>query len=75
MSDLILTFNQSLFVITPLNWAEWKIVLALSFPVILIDEVLKLITINFIGNDLRSFSMSMILTRTILDKPARIKTD
>jgi len=28
--------------ITPLNWAEWKAVVAISFPVILIDEAFKL---------------------------------
>jgi len=34
--------NQ-IFGITPLNLYEWKLVLAFSFPVILIDEVLKFI--------------------------------
>ncbi|RYP27753.1 hypothetical protein DL767_007528 [Monosporascus sp. MG133] len=34
---------QSLFSILPLNWTEWKAVLAISAPVIVIDEVLKLI--------------------------------
>jgi len=33
---------QTLFMITPLNWAEWKAVVAISFPVILIDEAFKL---------------------------------
>ena len=27
--------------ITPLNWSEWKAVVAISFPVIIIDEVFK----------------------------------
>lgn len=34
-------FLQTLFSILPLNWLEWKAVLAISAPVILIDEVLK----------------------------------
>ncbi|RYP56185.1 hypothetical protein DL769_009951 [Monosporascus sp. CRB-8-3] len=38
---------QSLFSILPLNWTEWKAVLAISAPVIVIDEVLKLIERNY----------------------------
>ncbi|KAL8944558.1 MAG: hypothetical protein Q9216_000361 [Gyalolechia sp. 2 TL-2023] len=34
-------FLQSLFSIVPLNWNEWKAVLWISIPVILIDEILK----------------------------------
>ncbi|KAL2260661.1 hypothetical protein VTK26DRAFT_5264 [Humicola hyalothermophila] len=36
-------FLQTLFSILPLNWTEWKAVLAISAPVVLIDEFLKLI--------------------------------
>ena len=39
---LILFAGQSLFVITPLNWDEWVAVVAISFPVIIIDELFKL---------------------------------
>ena len=35
-------FLQGLFGIVPLNWTEWKAVLLISAPVILIDEVLKI---------------------------------
>lgn len=39
-------FEQTLFAITPLNWVEWKAVLLISAPVLVIDEVLKFITVR-----------------------------
>ena len=33
----------SVFSVAPLSWSEWKLVMIFSFPVILIDEVMKLI--------------------------------
>ncbi|KAM5565902.1 hypothetical protein ABKV19_019751 [Rosa sericea] len=38
-----------LFSVTPLSWAEWTVVLYLSFPVIIIDEVLKFFSRNSSG--------------------------
>ncbi|KAF9886219.1 Sarcoplasmic/endoplasmic reticulum calcium ATPase 3 [Aspergillus nanangensis] len=38
---LYIPFLQTLFSIVPLNWMEWKAVLAISAPVVFIDEVLK----------------------------------
>ncbi|KAM3736360.1 hypothetical protein ACB098_10G157200 [Castanea mollissima] len=38
-----------LFSVTPLSWAEWRLVLYLSFPVIIIDEVLKFFSRNTNG--------------------------
>jgi len=35
-----------MFAIAPLDWVEWKAVLLLSAPVVLIDEVLKLLTVR-----------------------------
>ncbi|KAJ3672799.1 hypothetical protein LUZ60_006173 [Juncus effusus] len=35
-----------LFSVTPLSWSEWKMVLYLSFPVVIIDEVLKFFSRN-----------------------------
>ncbi|CAL5426222.1 unnamed protein product [Camellia sinensis] len=43
-----LSENQSLLV-TPLSWAEWIVVLYLSFPVIIIDEILKFFSRNTSG--------------------------
>ncbi|KAL2022660.1 hypothetical protein VTK56DRAFT_4741 [Thermocarpiscus australiensis] len=40
-------FLQTLFSILPLNWTEWKAVLAISAPVILIDEGLKFVERTF----------------------------
>ena len=33
----------TVFSVAPLTWREWKLVLMFSFPVIVIDEVLKLV--------------------------------
>ncbi|PHH51954.1 Calcium-transporting ATPase sarcoplasmic/endoplasmic reticulum type [Ceratocystis fimbriata CBS 114723] len=44
---LYVPFLQSLFSIVPLNWNEWKAVLVISAPVILVDEVLKLVERRF----------------------------
>ena len=38
---LYIPFLQGLFAIVPLNWNEWKAVVLISLPVILIDEGLK----------------------------------
>ncbi|KIJ17451.1 hypothetical protein PAXINDRAFT_168107 [Paxillus involutus ATCC 200175] len=45
---LYIPFLTAMFAITPLNWAEWKAVLYLSAPVLVIDEVLKFLTVTFI---------------------------
>lgn len=42
-------FLRDLFVVTPLNWEEWKGVLLFSAPVIVIDEVCKFITRNYVN--------------------------
>lgn len=41
-------FLRELFVITPLNWSEWQAVLWLSAPVLVLDEVCKWVTRNFV---------------------------
>ncbi|KAL4750774.1 hypothetical protein BDW72DRAFT_175251 [Aspergillus terricola var. indicus] len=40
---LYIPFLQGLFAILPLDWIEWKAVLAISAPVIVIDELLKVV--------------------------------
>ena len=38
---LYVPFLASIFEIVPLTWNDWMLVLIFSFPVILVDEVLK----------------------------------
>ncbi|RWR73912.1 calcium-transporting ATPase 3, endoplasmic reticulum-type isoform X1 [Cinnamomum micranthum f. kanehirae] len=38
-----------LFSVTPLSWADWAVVVYLSFPVIIIDEILKFFSRNSRG--------------------------
>ncbi|KAI0282728.1 Ca-transporting ATPase [Russula brevipes] len=46
---LYVPFFTSMFAIAPLDWIEWKAVLLLSAPVLLIDEVLKLLTTTVVS--------------------------
>ncbi|KAI0948269.1 hypothetical protein AcV7_009069 [Taiwanofungus camphoratus] len=46
---MYIPFFTSLFAITPLNWVEWKAVLYFSAPVLVIDEVLKLVSTTFVA--------------------------
>ncbi|KAF1355429.1 hypothetical protein BDV97DRAFT_345535 [Delphinella strobiligena] len=41
-------FLQGIFGIVPLDWAGWKVVLAWSAPIIVIDEALKFVERNFV---------------------------
>jgi Ca2+-transporting ATPase len=40
---LYVDFLADMFNVTPLDWNEWKVVLAFSLPVIFIDEILKFV--------------------------------
>ncbi|GAA5833855.1 hypothetical protein JCM11251_005988 [Rhodosporidiobolus azoricus] len=48
---LYVPFFSNLFQITPLNWEEWKAVVVISFPVIIIDEVLKWVSNTFLSSE------------------------
>ncbi|KAF9646864.1 calcium ATPase [Thelephora ganbajun] len=43
---LYIPFFTVMFSITPLNWEEWKAVLYLSAPILVLDEVLKFISVR-----------------------------
>ena len=49
----------TVFSVAPLGWREWKLVLLFSFPVILIDEVLKLVGRAMNKKKLREKDVSM----------------
>ena len=53
---------QSVFAITPLNWQEWQAVLLLSAPVLVLDEVLKFISV-------RNYNMFFLNMRTNMRCP------
>ncbi|XP_042507926.1 calcium-transporting ATPase 3, endoplasmic reticulum-type [Macadamia integrifolia] len=59
-----------LFSVTPLSWADWTIVLYLSFPVIIIDEVLKFFSRNPKGFkfNFRFRRMDLLPKRELRDK-------
>ena len=52
-------FLAPVFTVAPLGLAEWKAVLWLSFPVIMVDEVLKYISRNMLHG--RRFSFNSLL--------------
>ena len=45
-----LSLFQTVFQICPLTWEEWFAVLKISFPVLLLDELLKFIARNYIDS-------------------------
>lgn len=58
-----------LFSVTPLSWAEWTVVLYLSFPVIIIDEVLKFFSRNSCGTRFNfRFRRPDVLPKELRDK-------
>ena len=68
-----------MFAIEPLNLVEWKAVLYLSAPVVLIDEVLKFISVR----PLRAPSITLArlhradacLQATFISPPSKVKVD
>lgn len=46
---LYIPFLANVFKVAPLNWAEWEAIILWSFPVVILDEVLKFISRNVDG--------------------------
>lgn len=66
MFILYVPVMNSIFGITPLNLEEWKLVLAFSIPVILIDEILK-----FFGRIFNARELKQRLAQIQIDKKAQ----
>ena len=63
-----------MFAITPLNWTEWKAVLYISFPVILIDEVLKFASVSY--HPLFNWTLLNDTSQaTFVESPTPVKAD
>ncbi|KAJ1889438.1 hypothetical protein LPJ66_008034, partial [Kickxella alabastrina] len=45
---LYIPFFNAVFSVVPLGWIEWKAILLISAPIILVDEVLKLYSRTFV---------------------------
>ncbi|KAH7326486.1 calcium-transporting ATPase [Stachybotrys elegans] len=58
---LYIPFLQSLFSILPLNVNEWKAVVAISAPVILLDEILKFVERQF------------VMPKQVVETPLKVK--
>jgi Ca2+-transporting ATPase len=50
---LYVDFLADMFNVTPLDWSEWKVVLAFSLPVIFIDEILKAVGRSMSAKELK----------------------
>lgn len=66
-----------MFAIVPLDWIEWKAVLLLSAPVVLIDEVLKLMTVRLqpVYLTSRLTFLRATLQTMLVSPPTKVKTD
>jgi hypothetical protein len=67
-----------MFVIAPLNFEEWKAVLYISAPVLLIDEILKFISVSchqrFRVHSIRSVLTTYVYPQaTYIDPPSKIE--
>ena len=52
------------FTVAPLNYLEWRAVINFSFPVIIVDEILKFITRRYRGGARLAFRRGDLLPRT-----------
>ena len=63
-----------MFAIEPLNLVEWKAVLYFSAPVVLIDEVLKFISVRPLCVSV-PYRIDAYLQATFISPPSKVKVD
>ncbi|KAJ3387816.1 hypothetical protein HDU92_001768 [Lobulomyces angularis] len=69
---LYVPFFTTLFAITPLNQEEWKTVLLISFPVLIVDEILKFLSRNFVQTNTNT---GIKIKKSVVTKKRGKKTD
>lgn len=62
---------QEIFSVAPLNWEEWKAVLYLSAPILVLEEILKFISVSINTPPLISLATNGSPQVTFVDPPTR----
>lgn len=60
-----------MFSVAPLNWEEWKVVLYLSAPILVLEEVLKFVSVGIVIHAFIYLAADDFRQVTFVNPPAR----